>query len=714
MTLAGAPRHQHRNHDAVEQPEPFTVVLSDRRLVPGVDRKTLSLYVDDRWNLDAGIFEQHAKATSLNFALVKAPLREFAKRYIWTIINCDPPAQFRRNSIERPSLRTIASFWNNLREFLDWLHDRGVSEICQVTTELLDAYLADVAAVGNTLERKYRRIAEVRRLWTYRSALPESMRLPEMPPWGGDTARELFGKVRPRRENVTARIAERTMQRVLMWSLRFVEDFAEDILEAHSAYLILYSRGPEAARARGVPKERLSCGEAIRAAQEYVVGVRRFKASLPGKVDAKGLRAVNLTHVGKIIGIPGFANPSYRKAQSIILESGLPIDDDAYLNSQILGTIRGVPWHPGPISYYKAQHLARHLSTACLIVIAYLSGARPGEVLNLRRGCIQRDRQSDMWLMAGKEFKNARDPKGNKMPEGLIRRDPWVVIEPVARAVDILEQLHEDELLFPSRLESHRKLHNTKRAGGARVGQLVSGDMGLFIEFVNAISERLGDEVIPADPAGPLNITRFRRTLAWFIRRRPRGLVANAIQYGHLHARMTQGYAGDYDSGFPDELAFEDFLAQLEELSEDEQNLRSNEKVSGPAAQEYRQRVHAANRQFAGHVLTSNRQARDLLANPVLKIYHGDGMTCVFDATKAACQLRGTADDPMVTPDIDDCRLSCQNIARTDRDIAALRSHRNRIAEVVSDRVAPSIRHQREKRTLERIDAILQEHDDTK
>jgi hypothetical protein len=31
--------------------------------------------------------------------------------------------------------------------------------------------------------------------------------------------------------------------------------------------------------------------------------------------------------------------------------------------------------------------------------------------------------------------------------------------------------------------------------------------------------------------------------LAWFICRRPRGLVAAAIQYGHLHVQITQGYS---------------------------------------------------------------------------------------------------------------------------------------------------------------------------
>jgi hypothetical protein len=178
-----------------------------------------------------------------------------------------------------------------------------------------------------------------------------------------------------------------------------------------------------------------------------------------------------------------------------------------------------------------------------------------------------------------------------------------------------------------------------------------------------------------------------------------------------VHTRLIQGYAGDYDSGFPDEYAFEDALARLDELGTDEHALTSGEHVSGPAARAYRERVTAAGGQFAGRVLTSRRQARDLLANPLLKIFHGDGMTCVFDPRQAACQLRGTADDPTVTPDIDDCRPRCPNIARTDRDITVVRARRDQLAQIVADPLAPPIRHQRDKTELERLESVLRAHD---
>ncbi|WP_240509211.1 hypothetical protein [Streptomyces agglomeratus] len=83
-----------------------------------------------------------------------------------------------------------------------------------------------------------------------------------------------------------------------------------------------------------------------------------------------------------------------------------------------------------------------------------MSGARVGEVLNLRRGCIKHDKNANLWLMEGLYFKGAEDENGNKIPEGQPREDPWVVLEIVARAVTVLERLHPHPLLFPP--ESNR------------------------------------------------------------------------------------------------------------------------------------------------------------------------------------------------------------------------------------------------------------------
>jgi hypothetical protein len=53
-----------------------------------------------------------------------------------------------------------------------------------------------------------------------------------------------------------------------------------------------------------------------------------------------------------------------------------------------------------------------------------------------------------------------------------------------------------------------------------------------------AASQGLPAEAIPGDPHGKISAGRFRRTLAWHIARRPNGVVALAIQYGHEDAMI--------------------------------------------------------------------------------------------------------------------------------------------------------------------------------
>jgi hypothetical protein len=169
---------------------------------------------------------------------------------------------------------------------------------------------------------------------------------------------------------------------------------------------------------------------------------------------------------------------------------------------------------------------------------------------------------------------------------------------------------------------------------------------------------------------------------------------------------------GSYNSGFPDDHAFEEWLYRLEQFAERENRLAAGEHVSGPAADTYQHRVHTATATFEGRVLTTQRQAHDLLSNPLLQIYPRRAMTCVFDATKAACQIQRNEDDSRRTPDLTDCRpKTCKNVAYTDRDITELRKRAQQLREAIrDDPLAPSIRLDRERRELERVNTILRRH----
>lgn len=637
--------------DGTKWPGPDTVVLLHRPLRPGTDTAGLARFSDDRWSLDPAVFEDHAKARSLNFALVPQALRLEAKHYVWQLLNHQEPKAMLRAAAARPAVSTVLGAFPAFKAFANWLAGRGAASFGQVTLELLDDYLRDLADEGPGLEQAYRRLAEVRRLWAYRAVLPPAMRLPAAPPWGGEDSRDLLGRIRNDADNRTPRIGERTMQ-LLLWAIRFTEDLADDILAAHAEHLDLHGKNPENRRRPGTrPAAAHRPGELAAKVTAYLQGLRDRGEPLPGKQDESGTRVIDWRHLSRIMDCNSMERTSTGR---MIRESGLPVGDDIPLDAPVTAMIDGQPWLAGRIGYHQAPELARLLSTACFVIIAYLSGARVGEVLNLRRGCVERDDDNDLWLMRGLYYKGAKDKDGSKLPEGEIRRDPWVVIETVARAIGVLERLHPHQLLFPVRIEPYHLLsgRTTKRSGSARTDGSITEDLAAFTAWVNGNCRRLGRaDAIPGDEHGPLHASRFRRTLAWFIRLRPRGLVAASIQYGHLHTRLLQGYAGSYDSGFPDDYAFEDWLFRLEKLAEGQQALQSGEHVSGPAAETYRQQVTAAHAEFAGLVLTSPRQARDLLGNPLLQIHHGDGMTCVLNpATTTAVPAVPTSPEPTATP----------------------------------------------------------------
>lgn len=355
-------------------------------------------------------------------------------------------------------------------------------------------------------------------------------------------------------------------------------------------------------------------------------------------------------------------------------------------------------------------------------MIAYLTGMRVGEALNLERGCIRQDPGSHLWMITGRHWKGARDDGGNQIPQGMQRLDPWTTVKPVAQAIAVLERLHPHPLLFSTDLNFTYRTRSEPRPPGqrglarhglGRTAAELAKDITALIDWVNHYADERGlpAERIPADEHGAISPSRFRRTLAWHIVRRPRGLIAGAIQYGHLHVGITLGYAGTYDSGFPDEHAYEDWLSRLDALADNHQRLTDGEHVTGPAADTYRHRVTAAQQQFAGRVLTTNQQARDLLANPLLQIYPGRGMSCVFNPAKALCQLHPAENDARRTPDHDDCRPTCRNVAYTDRDIAEVRRRATELQEMVTDRLVPSIRHQRERAELDRLRALIHRHD---
>jgi hypothetical protein len=235
-----------------------------------------------------------------------------------------------------------------------------------------------------------------------------------------------------------------------------------------------------------------------------------------------------------------------------------------------------------------------------------------------------------------------------------------------------MEELQPNSrLLFPAVAFSPQRSTSPHRAATPR---MVRDRITDFIKWCNQQAERLerAHESIPEDSEGQVTERRFRRTLAWFVYRKPGGRIALGVQYGHLRGHTTDGYGSRVSSGLRDVFPMEEALAAAEFLQGAYDRLEAGEAVTGPAAKRYTEGIQLYNNKFGGRYLT-NRQAAALRSNPKLRIYDSEEqfVTCCYDQSKALCHpQRRTAGGIEQTPDVTNCRPNCGNIARTDSNIA--------------------------------------------
>ena len=373
----------------------------------------------------------------------------------------------------------------------------------------------------------------------------------------------------------------------------------------------------------------------------------------------------------------------------------------------------------GEVTPRQVDPLRRSLTTACLITIAYLAGMRADEVLGLRRGCCtptnDGPRPSGAYAIRGRTYKSAV-VDGRSIPAGVERDVPWAAIKPVADAIAVMEALHTEDLLFSDSLFKARLKPTVVLDPGAPSSSRVRESIEHLTAWCNrrAVELNRPGEAIPADPDGNISLRRLRRTLAWFIYRRPRGRVALGVQYGHIHAATTDGYGGRVSAGLRDLFPMEEAFAISDTLHRAADHLQAHPTVSGPAAGRYRVAVTEYQHRYQGLSLTP-KQTAALLTNPDLRVHDAAGQTlaCCFDARKALCRKGTSPTTASTTPDLTACEDRCANIARTDRHIAAVEADLAALqAELAAPLTPAPLRHRIELQ-ISRREAIIQAHHDT-
>lgn len=689
------------------RPEPGTVVLRGRALRPGCGPARLSRFADGTWDLRAAHPDVHLTGTRLLWAPFPRPTAEAFKMFAFAVLDRPrPPSPFRAGNScgQRPSIVTLREWVRNLRPFACWLDDRGVAEISAVTPPDLDAYLMHVRALDRSPGRKAGLLTAVRMLWVYRDHLPGECRLPTGPPWGMAAAGTLAGAGPRGRFNRTPRIAAETMEPLLAWALHLVEVAGPDIRDAWQEYSsIRNGTHPVQARYARLPA-RLRLGS-------YLADLRRDGGTLPGEYRDGELKP-NITHLSRLLACHHSRIAEAEQRHETISRSGIPLDLPRA--GSITGRIAGRPWRTEPIPCRQAPVLLGHLATACFVVICYLSGMRPGEALNLRRGCATVHPATGELMVNGHPGKGTGTEPPPGTPAGSAGADArsWVVVRPVHTAIAMLESITRGDLLFPAGL---RRAGSRAANGEGLSGKDLAKNLQRFITWVNESFRLPGEGTpIPPDPLKNIHPSRLRRTLAYFIVRRPRGLIACALQYGHVSTKVTLSYAGAADTGWMNDVAVERLEMVIDQLEDDQERLDAGEHVSGPSAAEYRARIERM-ALFAGRVITTARSAERLLASTDPDVHHGEGMTCVHRAETAECRKALTAQGrPADGPDESECRSNCQNLAYTDRDIITLRQRLTILRDAAADPLSPVPLRSRVQAQADQVRQIIERHDNSR
>jgi integrase len=633
-------------------------VLHARPLREGATLEHSPRFTEDLWCLTAAVPQQHQNALTLNFDVLPAHYRQVTKELCYAMLSGPlPPAE------RRLSISTVHRSLNELKRFYVWLQARKPGRALAGLTEadLHDYQLHLLVTVANTQVRHDARRA-VRLLWRYRDNLSTD-RLPFDP-------RHIDGWSEPAAsgpaENATDRIPEPVLGPLITWALRFVDDFAPDVLAANQRWCELHDHSR-----RNPP----GINTGIRHKLERLLdGHRERGEPLPGRKDQP-----NMNFLACLLGCHVTTLGRYRTEIDAAAEE-LGIAAYSAFDIPITGTVDGRPWTEGIVSDHQVPHglahLSRLLQIACYVLIAYLSGARDSEIKHLRRGCLRTERDTRdtayRWKITSLAFKGERDPNGVEAT--------WVIGHPAARAISVLEQLQppETDLLFAGLLNGSGVGSVSRGSNGALSNPTTNDTLNDFVTWINNYcTDHSRNDGIPQINGKDWRLIsrQFRRTLAWFIARRPGGAVAGAIAYRHQAIQMFEGYAGTSDSGFRAEVESEQALARGEHLLA-MIDQHEHKTLAGPAGEEAQRRLEQFGEQarFAGSVITDQHRLKRLMRRDDPAIYPDTYLTCVFNPDKALClKHRGHQDRPQ--PSLSNCRpLDCHNVALTTDNTTAWRA----------------------------------------
>ncbi len=305
------------------------------------------------------------------------------------------------------------------------------------------------------------------------------------------------------------------------------------------------------------------------------------------------------------------------------------------------------------------------LRAAAYVFIAAISGMRDSEIQDLQRGC----------LAVGHAGPVLRSRKW-KHSDG--RPATWAVIDPVARAIEVLERLsqHETHLFAPS----------FKRAGPTRrAGIDANHDIEVFIDHVNDIAESAGLQPIP-----PAHVTThmFRHTFAVIAADEPFAEIAVGWQLKHAANRIltTQAHLDREGTGWDTDIATEQTRSAIDALYQSFTGYLDGGTIAGGGgarrAAFFDGLAAEVAERFPGHT-GDDEVIKPFLRTAAQNFYPGTLNDCAFDASLARC-LTGVDPSDRSTPVLSACQPGrCPNATIEEKHRPVWAAARGRLADLL-------------------------------
>ncbi|MCZ4098063.1 integrase [Streptomyces sp. H39-C1] len=689
-------------------PTPNSPVVLLQWILPD-NRHPNGRYRDPVWPLAPLIDNPSTSLRSISWKLCPAEMRDQLRRVTWCLINgqlrptyLQTRGPLARSRTSPGEMRHTCYEWFSLAR---WLAKQGITSVIDCTPELFAAYAAH-RADGISRDQAQKVLGRLTDLWAFDQIAAQPLGILQ-PPWVAEGIDDYLPEEKGAGgENSTEPLDPQVIGPLLVWAIRMVEDFADDILAAWA----------ERRRMADLASTTLSTPKGRAALEAYLLPLARSGAPLP-TTQHKGTVTIARNFIAAMTGA-SVRQVDMFKAQHGLARLAAERPGPCPLPLAVTGHINGRPWRKH-MDFDEVNELRRHLGTAAAVICLYLTGMRPQEVQGLRSGCCpdpgpRPDGTAGRHLIYSYHFKNVTDDDGNHLSAGEERAVPWTAIIPVVRAIRVLERMvPEGELLLSA---AHLD------AGGRRGGHGALKAIGLnyrvedFVAWANreAHAQGLSEQSIPEDPHGRIWLSRFRRTLAWHVARRPGGLIALAIQYGHmrtiLDARTSIGYGTRSRRGIHAELDIETVRAAADTAAKLNDRMAAGEKISGPAA---RRALTAAaiTPRFEGRIVTSKfaKKAATFLARDGLVLFDNPDahLICVFKRDNALCEPESNA----VAPNQFACELGCGNAVRTDAHAVDLRIRARELDSLAA--AAPEPVGRRLKHNADRLRAVADIHDAT-